>query len=1385
MKRIVVLNFFPAFSPPTSGGEARYFFIYQKVSQFFDVTLISHSHPGAGTTIIEHHSHFRELRVGKEDLYLDLHQQMQNEGTGPECSGLVCAMAGQGYQTEYGKTCQQLFRTADCVIHESPYTLPFDSDFFKENRPPRIYNSYNVESLLIRQILAGPNAERHHRWIAELEGKLVHGADLVFATSDQDTEDFKKLFGLDSSKLRFVPNGYEPDFMPRIQRPTTERKHRQRALFIGSGNHPPNVEAARFIVETLAPDVPNLHFDVIGSVCGQLNTSDLPSNVTLHGFISDRAKKDLISISSFGLNPMTAGGGTNLKMIEYLASALVVVTTELGARGLGITNNLHAIVKSTDQFASTLTMLATSPLLCSDVASAGQRLVETKFTWSAAALVVKTSLENVCKLTSEKNVHGQPIKLLVLNDFPVSDGYGGGQVRIKEIYRALPDHYQVTLLCLSNENIERVVRIDHRFAQISIPKTLQHLKEDNDSSASGEASIGDIISARHCRLNERFCDLLNQHLVEADIVIFEHPFLSNLLGLIPNNKPVIYSSLNVEVEIKGDILRGRPDFEYVLDEVRQLENQLVNRANLITAVSESDAQVFRNDAPNSKVIVLLNGVDLFPQLFLHRFDKFKARFEGLPVATFLGSSHTPNVDAACFIVESLAPQLVKVIFLIVGSVCDAIRHKRLPPNILLAGVVSSQEKQVLQSLTDVMINPMNRGGGSSLKVADALGSGVCLLTTPFGARGFDVYDTVQIRTAELSDFADTLQILLNDQPQKVAIASGARKYAVENLDWTVISKRYDSELSKLCIESNEYTLEPKRKSLLVVTHRYTIPPRGGAEVYLDQILARLGTNRSWTITVVTIDSTNIDNVGQFSALYSNDQTQLGLAVPPYIDRLYRFPVQATDGLTNRDNCRALAELWSKESVLLGNEAYADLGDLVVTPVLLGGWYPAEGDAQSCMRWTGGEAALLIPAKCDEPFVRIKGYSPAAKLVSLEMNGVEQKVFNLGLGTFDLHILLNPAIQQVIVLKTATTFIKDDARALGLLVTEVIFATGKMLPKNTDVLDLWRVCRTAKWVDALLRTTVKRDPIKDGLFSLTRGPNAPTLERWLRSNTPSYDVILAHELPFGLAPLAVNVGNELGVPTVLLPHLHVEDRFYHWQSYIKAFRQASLTLVSPGPTKSLYFDNIEGAKTVVIRGGAIAIEEFNCDVKIAHYRSAFQKVYSPRRPFILVLGRKSSAKRYQIGIEAMQQVSKQGLDAELVMIGIDEDSVPISQPNVRYLGMQPREVVLGALFECVGLMNMSQSESFGIVVLEAWMANKPVAVNEHSLAFKELVQHGVNGCLCSNADDLARAFSLMIMDPVAAAAMGSSGKILASTYTWDNLANDFDALLKNAIIDKTY
>lgn len=76
---ILVMNFFPAFFPPQSGGELRYFNMYQNLSNYYDVTLLSPTYRDHKYDIIIHSKTFREYRVPKEEIHDIIHQNIDAE----------------------------------------------------------------------------------------------------------------------------------------------------------------------------------------------------------------------------------------------------------------------------------------------------------------------------------------------------------------------------------------------------------------------------------------------------------------------------------------------------------------------------------------------------------------------------------------------------------------------------------------------------------------------------------------------------------------------------------------------------------------------------------------------------------------------------------------------------------------------------------------------------------------------------------------------------------------------------------------------------------------------------------------------------------------------------------------------------------------------------------------------------------------------------------------------------------------------------------------------------------------------------------------------------------------------------------------------------------
>ena len=137
--RALVLNFFPAFTPPQSGGELRYFYFYQHLSEYLDITLLSPTYSDAKFEIIRHSNSFREYRIPKEKIHDEIHWQLEQESFATEFSALTCTYSGETLNS-YHHYFLELYPDSDLIIHESPFMLNYDLFFGIENKQ-RIYKS--------------------------------------------------------------------------------------------------------------------------------------------------------------------------------------------------------------------------------------------------------------------------------------------------------------------------------------------------------------------------------------------------------------------------------------------------------------------------------------------------------------------------------------------------------------------------------------------------------------------------------------------------------------------------------------------------------------------------------------------------------------------------------------------------------------------------------------------------------------------------------------------------------------------------------------------------------------------------------------------------------------------------------------------------------------------------------------------------------------------------------------------------------------------------------------------------------------------------------------------------------------------------------------------
>ena len=170
--------------------------------------------------------------------------------------------------------------------------------------------------------------------------------------------------------------------------------------------------------------------------------------------------------------------------------------------------------------------------------------------------------------------------------------------------------------------------------------------------------------------------------------------------------------------------------------MERIERLAVECSAATIAVSQEDAaSLVKGKRAAGPVIVVRNGAAL--PATGEAVDRAKHDLGsriGDQAVVFLGSAHMPNIDAAHFIAERLAPKLPNVRFHLLGSVCSAIL--KAPSNVYLWGVVDDVTKSAVMQSCALALNPMQSGSGSNVKLADYLGNGLFVVTTEFGLRGY-------------------------------------------------------------------------------------------------------------------------------------------------------------------------------------------------------------------------------------------------------------------------------------------------------------------------------------------------------------------------------------------------------------------------------------------------------------------------------------------------------------------------------------------------------------------------------------------------------------------------------------------------------------------------
>jgi len=1336
MKKILAFCFFPAFVPPSNGGQSRLFNFYKALSEWFEITLLTSTHIGVEEEVVNHGVEFIERRIPKDQFFYEQWLALSKYSGGGDLSGPCIAACGK-FPTRLHQAYLEEYERADVIIHDFPFTMEYDLFAGLDNKP-RVYNAHNCETQLYRQLHDSDKAQPIHDIVRQTELRMLGVSDLLLYCSQDDLAAFREMTPNAKFDAVYAPHGMTPIAMPECGGKSGKAPFS--AVFIGSG-HPPNVRAAEFIARTLALELPEVTFDIIGNC---LPEGKYPPNVCRHGVVSDESKNRLLGRANLALNPMESGSGSNVKVLDCMSYGLPVLSTPFGMRGIQAEAGKEYLEASLDQFPEAIRAATSNRDFLSTVAAAGNALACTRYTWDAIAHSTTQHLEKL----AEAKAATPPVRfVLALNDYDSFENVGGGGTRTRGLYAAVREWCPVVFVSFSDNGNLQARRFAEGITVINVPETADHREELARVNSQFHVSATDIVASRHC-LSNPYLNVIYRVLRQSTrCIVIEHCYMAWLPRAWGDR--FVYSSQNNETELKKRLLEGHPLKTELLHDVQQSERFAVECSAATIAVSQEDAEsLVQGKRTAGPVIVVRNGAAA-PEIgepVAKAIEALRGKIKERSVV-FVGSAHMPNIEAAQYITERIAPQCGDVQFHLMGSICSAVCST--PSNVHLWGVVDDVTKSAVMHSCALAINPMLSGSGSNVKLADYLGNGLYVVTTEFGLRGYPTSIREHVKVLDIKQFHEAIRLVLSRPELYTAQARQARRELFDReLAMQGLAQRFVSTLRGL---------EVKKKRVLYVAYRYISPPQGGAEVNIEKFVSALGNSGHFDVDVVSPEISSIHNHMRFSETYAFDR-ECGVPIDIPNVRFARFPAD-TPEQTRIDGC--LRNAWRVQPRFERSVSRRLANDYIATGLAWGWGYP-EGEAGFESRWAFVECGIFL---VNSAHIQVAGYAQApAVITARSQSGIAAGSWSVeGNFCFDFQ-----AGAGEVIFSTSASVQKNDPRPLGFLVTSLM-VEGKTIDLAAQTLAQQHLPGVAAETtfqildQAAAETRVAQNVrLTDG-----RGPWSASLERFIADHVAEYDLVVTHNNVFRPAVVAIGEAKKQGVPSILIPHAHLDDDFYHFPDLLESARNASLVLAVP--KVACDFLASKGCNVRYLPAGCDTREEFSQkDVQ------SFRQVYPSDRPFILVLGRKAGAKGYRKIIDAVEQLNRGGVHLHVVLIGPDDDGVPVDSPNATYLGRQTRNVVRGALMSCMALCNMSTSESFGIVLLEAWLAGKPVIVNKNCAAFHDMAVDGVNALMVGD-EELPNAIRKLASQPELRTRLANKGMTITDQFDWAAVSEQFLAV----------
>lgn len=298
--------------------------------------------------------------------------------------------------------------------------------------------------------------------------------------------------------------------------------------------------------------------------------------------------------------------------------------------------------------------------------------------------------------------------------------------------------------------------------------------------------------------------------------------------------------------------------------------------------------------------------------------------------------------------------------------------------------------------------------------------------------------------------------------------------------------------------------------------------------------------------------------------------------------------------------------------------------------------------------------------------------------------------------------------------------------------------------------------------------------KEEVLFLQEMINSPLLYEYIETHADAYDLFVFIPYMFGTTFHGVLACPE---KAVMIPCFH-EEAYAH----MRLFRQTYINL------RGMIFNSLPemqlANRLYDLQDVAQICPGIGMNTTIAGNATAFRQKFGIDDPFLLYAGRKDTGKNVNTLLQYFAEYKKRNAEDPLQLVLIGGGSIAIPEEiagSVHDLGFVTAQDKYDAQSAAMLLCQPSKHESFSLVIMESWLCNRPVLVNNACAVTKDFVQRSGGGLYFGNYFEFEGCVKWIAAHPDEAASMGQNGRqFVLSNFDWNVVTGKYLAFFKKLI-----